>query len=98
MRTAFAIYDLDKIDQRLSDIVIEYEESAPVVSRWADGLYRTVHGFDEQREGGKVTLDELSTAQSMYEDGNWATPHVAQNRVYKLFERMGWDTAGMLDF
>ena len=87
------LVDLDAIALHLTGVVMQYATSAPTVSAWADALFRTL-GEDP----GKVTVRELMTAQSLYEEGQWEHPHLATNRIYKLMDALNKDTTGLLGF
>jgi len=88
-KEACPLIDLDAISQHLSMVATHYEQSAPIVSHWADTLFMTM-----QEDLGKVTLREVFTASALLEEGRWERPNVAANRIYKLMERMGHDTTG----
>jgi hypothetical protein len=68
----------------------------PWFTRWLDDLYArsyTLEGLDLTPAG------ELLTLQSIYdfESGTWLSQPAAVNKIYKLFNRLGRDTAGMSD-
>lgn len=87
--------DFAALDEFLSAAVRVYEQSAPLVSRWLDDLYIRVFTTGPEH----VNLAELICATNLYETEAhiWLTPHYAQNRVYKLLDRLGQDTTGWLD-
>lgn len=85
--------DLDALDQYLTAVVEHYERNAPRVSRWANELYVRVNEAPE-----RVTLAELRGALALCEAGVWEHPNYAQNRIYKMLDRLGQDTTGWLDF
>jgi hypothetical protein len=87
------IIDLETIANYLTEVVVRYETSAPIVSQWADRLYVTL-GEDT----GKVTVRELQIAQFLFSDGMWEQPNMATNRVYKLMSETGQDTTGQAGF
>ncbi len=87
------LFDLEAIRAYLQEVVWHFEQSAPHVSQWADDLYiRTV---DDWRS---ITLDELRTAEWLRNEEWWNEPHLAQNTVYHLLDRLGRDTTGFSDF
>jgi hypothetical protein len=45
-----------------------------------------------------ITLDEMMTLQGLYVDGDWKPEPFAVNNVYKLFDRIGRDTSGIIGY
>jgi len=45
-----------------------------------------------------ITLDELMTLQGLYCDGDWKPEPFAVNNVYKMFDRLGRDTSGIMGY
>ncbi len=86
------VLDFDALNEYLAMVVEQYEQSAPQVSRWADDLYIRIFHTPET-----VALIELIAALNLHADGAWAQANYAQNRIYKLLDRLGKDTAGWLD-
>jgi hypothetical protein len=60
---------------------------------WLDDLYIRLG-----ENWAPITLDELFTLSSLNVDGCWLTPHYAMNGVYKMFDRLGRDTTGIVGF
>ena len=77
----------------LARVVMQYEKSAPTVSRWADDLYIRV-GEDIR----SIQLVELLQAQALLENGQWEQPNYAANRIYKLMDSLGQDVTGHAGF
>ena len=73
-------------------VCIQYTESSPVTSRWADNLFVRL---DEDMES--VTMMDLQVLGRFLENGIWADAHLAQNMVYKLMKERG-QAEGMLSF
>lgn len=46
----------------------------------------------------EVTLDEMLNLQSLHCDGQWKPQTFAQNAIYKLFDRLGRDTSGIIGY
>lgn len=87
------IFDFDAAARALEALVFLYEQSAPTVSRWADGLYRRLHGDEE----GEVLLSEVRAVEELAGLGG-ALPNQAANVVFKLMRRLGQDTTGHAGF
>lgn len=60
---------------------------------WLDDLYIRL-----AEDWGKVTLDELATLTSLNVDGHWLTPTYAMNTAYKMLDRLGRDTTGIIGY
>jgi hypothetical protein len=73
---------------------LEHYQGAPAwFTNWLDELYVN---FDQK--WSTITLDELMTLQWLYQDGQWFPQMLAVNTIYKLFDRLGRDTTGILGF
>lgn len=75
---------LDAKDGMLTKGTEHYYNSAPIVSRWLNDLYKRI--CDEPEN---VVLWELHQAEQLCMDGEWEHPNFAQNRVYKIREQCG---------
>ena len=85
--------DIKVIRKFLETVVFQYEKSASTVSGWADDLYIRL-GEDTS----SVRVNELITAQSLLQEGQWENPNYAANRIYHLMDSLGQDTTGHLGF
>jgi hypothetical protein len=83
--------DFELIYQKCSDVFTEYKDTAPTVSRWADDLYMRIR--DNTRI---ILLDEIIVLSYIID--NHCDGNTAANVVYKLYDRLGWDTTGMAGF
>lgn len=78
-----------------------YETSSPIVSDWADDLYRRLCSPVDLTS---IDYREIQCLAQLYDsDGRdpkdgWEQPNYAANRVYKLLSRLGRDTTGMAGF
>jgi hypothetical protein len=81
------------IDSLLVSISSHYEKSAPVVSDWADEMYRRI-----SREPNGVSLSEVCFAARLFIGNQWMQPNYAANQLYKLLSSLGRDTTGMAGF
>lgn len=84
---------LNAIDSLLVSISSHYEKSAPVVSDWADEMYRRI-----SREPNGVSLSEVCFAARLFIGNQWMQPNYAANQLYKLLSSLGRDTTGMAGF
>lgn len=70
------------------------ERKAPAwFTDWLDDLYMRLAD-----NWAKVTLDELATLASLNVDGHWLTQHYAMNTAYKMLDRLGRDTTGIIGY
>jgi len=83
----------DALRTLLGDASTQYQQSAPTVSRWADDLYIRL-----DTNGDLITLSEVAFAVHLHEDGYWLDPNLAANLHYKLLNRLGRSTTGLLGF
>lgn len=60
---------------------------------WLDDLYIRL-GEDWRA----ITLDELSMLQELREDSCWLSQAYAMNRTYKMFQRIGRPTTGIIGY
>ena len=60
---------------------------------WLDDLYIRLG-----ENWAPITLDELFTLGTLNEDGYWMAQHYAVNRVYRMFDRLGRDTTGIMGY
>ena len=91
--TTAQVMDFDALNEYLTAVVEQYQQSAPQVSQWADGLYMRVFNAPET-----VVLTELIAALNLHADGAWAQANYVQIRIYKLLDRLGQDTTGWSNF
>ena len=70
----------------IESAVVHYKQSAPAVAAYLDDLYIRV-----EEEPDKVSLYELRQAAALWVDdiNDWDNPHLAQNRIYKLCNKLG---------
>ncbi len=95
-RTANAFLDLLKACEFITLAIEEYvAKKAPGwFINWLDDLYGRV-----REDGGMgMTLDELLTLQKLWTDEGWMAPPLAVNMVFKLFDRLGRDTSGIIGY
>ena len=83
------LMDIKAIRKYLSHIVVQYEITAPTVSRWADDLYIRLN-----EDLYNVRVIEIVQAQLLLEEGAWEHPNFAANKIYKLMHELGQDTTG----
>lgn len=60
---------------------------------WLDDLYIRLG-----ENPHPITLDEIATLQYLQADGCWMVQPLAVNTVYKLFDRLGRDTTGIIGY
>lgn len=84
---------LNAVDAMLCHVSGHYALSAPVVSDWADDLYRRIN-----RDTNGVALSEVCFAARLFMNEQWMHPNYAANQLYKLLNSLGRDTTGMAGF
>lgn len=84
---------LNAVDSMLVHVSGHYAWSAPVVSEWADDLYRRIN-----RDTNGVALSEVCFAARLFMNDQWMHPNYAANQLYKLLNSLGRDTTGMAGF
>ena len=77
----------------LTDAVVHYEKSAPLVSGYLDELYIRIGEKPDD-----VRLSELAAVSALLDGGQWEQPNYAANRIYKLACRLGRDVTGWAGF
>jgi hypothetical protein len=60
---------------------------------WLDDLYIRLG-----ENWATITLDELVTLANLNRDGDWQAEPFAVNMVYKMFDRLGRDTTGIVGY
>lgn len=60
---------------------------------WLDDLYIRL-----SENWGPITLDEMVTLSRLREDNCWMVQPLAVNTVYKMFNRLGRDTTGIIGY
>jgi hypothetical protein len=93
LRRPRKLLDIAAIRAFLAQVVTQYEQTAPTVSRWADELYIRL-GEDLSC----VRVVELVTAAALFEEGQWEHPNFAASRIYHLMESLGQDVTGHAGF
>lgn len=84
-----ACLDLGETYRHVQAVFEQYEKSAPTVSAWADDVYRRMNS-----DLDSVKISELIMLDRLFRDGEWESPSLAANAVYKLMYRLGQDTSG----
>ena len=78
----------------IEEAIKHYSRAPAWFTDWLDDLY--IRLADNCRA---ITLDEILTlAQLSSDDGSWEAENLAVNRVYKMFDRLGRDTTGILGY
>lgn len=87
--------DIEAARGFIQEAMSHYEErKAPAwFTDWLDDLYIRLG-----ENWGIITLDEMLTLQTLQEDGHWLMQYYAVNRVYKMFDRLGRDTSGIIGY
>ncbi len=70
-----------------------YTSVPPWFIAWLDDLYIRLG-----ESWSAITLDEMAVLYRLSDDDGWKPMHYAVNDVYKLFDRLGRDTAGMVSY
>jgi hypothetical protein len=88
------LFDIEAFERLMTEAVEHYQTSAPTVSRYLDDLYiRVTTG-----EGEPVLLQEIIACQRIREEGQFMQANYAANFFYKLLDRLGRDTTGLIGF
>lgn len=87
--------DIEAARSFIQEAMSHYEEqhASGWFTDWLDDLYIRL-GEDWRT----VTLDDLTTLQELREDGCWLAQSYAMNRTYKMFQRIGRDTTGIIGY
>lgn len=86
--------DIKKLSKFIELAVAHYGKHAPGwFTDWLDEVYmRLSDGWQS------ITLDEIITIANPYRDGQWQAEPFAVNNAYKLFDRLGRDTSGIIGY
>lgn len=84
------VLDVDLVRLFLLHAMSEYEKAEEWFTDWLKGLYIRL---DEHWRA--ITLDEVTTLAALYVDGSWQPQPLAFIAAYRLFKRLGRDTAGI---
>lgn len=84
--------DWDKFCRFLEEACAHYEKSAPVVSDYADDVYRQITSSSPTRV---VDAREIHWIARLWDDGEWMQPNLAANGHYHLLVRLGRSTVGL---
>jgi len=79
------LFDLEALRRFLVEGAQHDAESAPDVSDWADELYERC--ADDWRT---ITLDELRTAEWLWDGDGWVAPTLAEQTVCRRLARLSW--------
>jgi len=77
----------------IEEAMKHYKQAPAWFTDWLDDLYIRL-----AENGGAITLDEIVTLAQLASDGLWEAENLAVNRVYKMFDRLGRDTTGILGY
>ena len=76
------------------ELAVKHYEKAPAwFVNYLDELYMSMNDGWQ-----KITLDEILTVANLYTDNQWEHEWLACNRLYKLFDRIGRDTSGIIGY
>jgi hypothetical protein len=74
--------------------LLRYDQAPAWFENWLNGLYTRLG--DNARS---VTLDEMLTLSSLEEtSGQFMSEPLAMNTVYKMLDRLGRDTSGIIGY
>jgi hypothetical protein len=87
--------DIEAARRFIQQAMSHYQErKAPAwFTDWLDDLYIRLG-----ENWGKITLDEIFTLQGLQDDGCWLSPSYAMNSIYKMLDRLGRDTTGIIGY
>lgn len=60
---------------------------------WLDDLYIRL-----SEDWAKITLDEMVSLANLHRDNDWMPQSLAVNQIYKMFDRLGRDTSGIIGY
>jgi len=81
------MFDRAVMEDALSRVIDEFDESAPTVADWCERIYAA--------KDHQVSLADLMLLWRLYTEVT--PPSMAANLVLHLMNRSGQDTSGMLD-
>lgn len=88
------LFEQAKMDLFLRSAAKQYKDAPAWFMNWLDDV--CVRLNDSWRS---ITLDEVCTLQSLYyQNGQWMPEPLACNTIYKLLDRLGRDTTGILGY
>lgn len=86
--------DLVEAQNFIKQAMSHYAQKAPGwFTDWLDDLY--IRLGENWRE---ITLDEVASLSRLYEEGDWMPQTLAVNAIYKLLDRLGRDTTGIIGY
>ena len=85
------LFNLKKAFSALETIAIRFDQSSPVVGRWANEIFDKIYDQDWR----EVTLEQLRCVEDLASAPNANT---AQNILFKHLDRIGADTTGLASF
>lgn len=86
--------DVNKMRKFIELAVAHYAKHAPAwFIDWLEDLYIKIGDGDRS-----ITLDEMMIVARLYSDEQWQSEPFAVNSAYKLFDRMGRDTSGIIGY
>lgn len=87
-------FDVKRLKKFLELAVAHYQKHAPAwFINWLDEIYMKLSDGWQT-----LTLDEITTIANLYRDEQWQAEAFAVNSAYKLFDRLGRDTSGIIGY
>ena len=77
----------------IEEAMVHYESAPAWFLLWLDDLY--IRLGEAWRP---ITLDEVATLAALHGEDGWMPESIAVNTVYKMYDRLGRDTAGILGY
>jgi hypothetical protein len=86
--------DIEAARKFIEQSVKHYEKTAPAwFVQWLDDFY--IRLGESPRT---IVLDELITVSRLYKEDAWMAETLAVNMAYKLYDRLGRDTTGIIGY
>lgn len=84
---------IEKMKLFIEQAIQHYQHAPGWFTSWLDTLY--IRLSDDWRT---ITLDELCELARLHDEDGWKPEPFAVNAVYKLFDRLGRDTTGIIGY
>ncbi len=83
----------EQMQQFIEAAVKHYERAPAWFITWLEDLYTRLQ---DDLQG--INLDEVLTLSRLYDVAEWMPEPLAVNMIYKMYDRLGRDTTGIIGY